>query len=240
MLSGTVTALYRWPVKSLRGEALTSARLDERGLAGDRAYTLIDQRPQRAGTRLTVRQVPGMLAWEAAYPATCDGSPEPAGEPVLYSPTGAAYAWNDPELPAALAESYGIPLELRAAAGQQDRGPTVLVTFEASRRALSEELGAEVDVRRFRPNVHLDTGLPAFAEEAYGEGFSLTIGETTLEIIGPDSGPCIRCAVPSWDVHGRERWPELQKHLIVTHENKFGLIMRVTRAGTVAIGDPVS
>lgn len=240
MYRGNVHDLYRWPVKSLRGEKVTVALLDERGMAGDRAYALVDERPEREGKRLTVRQRPGMLAWEAAYPATCDGSPEPPGPPVLYSESGAAWAWDDPDLPAALTEVYGVPLSLRAADGQQDRGPTVLVTFEASRRGLEQELGQEVDIRRFRPNVHLDVDLPAFAEEAFGGDVTITVGDVTLGAVGDNAGPCIRCAVPSWDPHGRERWPELQKHLITEHENKFGLIMRVIVPGTVHTGDPAS
>jgi uncharacterized protein YcbX len=237
---GTVAAIYRWPVKSLRGERLDAGLFDHRGLAGDRAYALVDERPGRGRDRLTVRQTPHMLAWEAAYPATCDGSPEPPGRPVLYEPSGAAWAWDDPDLPAALSEAYGIPVSLRECDGQQDRGPTVLVTFEASRRALSEEMGAEVEVTRFRPNVHLDTDAPAFAEESFGEGTVLTLGDAELTITGDHTGPCIRCAVPSWDPHGRRRWPELQRHLIEAHDNKFGLIMRVTRPGTALRAAPVT
>ncbi|GIH72543.1 MOSC domain-containing protein [Sphaerimonospora thailandensis] len=237
MYGGTVEGLYRWPIKSLRGERLPAVLLDARGVAGDRAYALIDERPTHTGKRLTVRQSPGMLAWEAAYPAPCDGSPEPPSPPVLYSPEGVPWAWDDPDLPAALTESYGVPLSLRAADGQQDRGPTVLVTFEASLRGLEEELGAEIELDRFRPNIHLVTDAPAFAEETFTEGTVITVGGSVLEVTGDQAGPCIRCAVPSWDPYGRERWPELQKHLIAAHENKFGVILRVTGPGIVRIGE---
>ncbi|MFG1874380.1 MOSC domain-containing protein [Sphaerisporangium sp. NPDC049003] len=240
MHRGVIDGLYRWPVKSLRGERVAAARLDHRGLAGDRAYSLVDERPGREGNRLTVRQIPRMLTWEAAYPATCDGSPEPPGPPVLYSESGAAWAWDDPDLPAALAEAYDIPLSLRAADGQQDRGPTVLVTFEASLNGLAEEMGEEVDLLRFRPNIHLRGDTPAFAEESFGQGVTLTIGEVVLAVTGDHTGPTIRCAVPSWDPHGRRRWPELQKHLITEHDNKFGLMTRVVRSGVVHVGDQVS
>ena len=39
---GTVAALWRFPVKSMRGERLEQAEFTERGLVGDRAYALID------------------------------------------------------------------------------------------------------------------------------------------------------------------------------------------------------
>ena len=234
MFEGSVAGLHRWPVKSLRGERVDAARFDDRGMAGDRAYALIDQREKRKGGVLTVRQNPGMLSWRSAYGRTVVDSPAP---PALSAPDGTRWSWTDPALPGALTESFGMPLELRAADGMQDRGPTVLVTIEASRAALEEELGAAVDLARFRTNVHLTLDAPAFAEEDWGAGTTITIGDVELSAVGDDSGPCIRCAVPSWDPQGRERWPKLQTWLIERHENKFGLIMRVSRPGVARAGD---
>lgn len=39
---GTVTDLWRFPVKSMRGERLTEAFVTEQGIQGDRAYALLD------------------------------------------------------------------------------------------------------------------------------------------------------------------------------------------------------
>ncbi|HVW44559.1 MAG TPA: MOSC N-terminal beta barrel domain-containing protein [Amycolatopsis sp.] len=235
MYEGSVAELHRWPVKSLRGEQVDAARFDDRGMAGDRAYALIDQRERRRGSVLTVRQNQQMLSWGSAYGSTVVDAAAP---PVLRGPDGTRWSWTDPDLPGALTESFGLPLELRTADGQQDRGPTVLVTIEASRASLEQELGAPVELDRFRTNVHLTLDAPAFAEEDWGTGTTLTIGEVELSVVGDRTGPCIRCAVPSWDPHGRERWPKIQKWLIEQHENKFGVIMRVTRAGVARLGDP--
>ncbi|MER5643866.1 MOSC N-terminal beta barrel domain-containing protein [Streptosporangium sp. NPDC002524] len=251
---GTVHRILRWPVKSLRGEELREARFDDRGLAGDRAYALVDERENHAGRVLTVRRRAEMLHWRAAYGSPGRGSFEggsrgngdfeggargngDAPRPTLTGPDGATWDWDAPGLVDALAESLGTPLSLRAADGQQDRGPTVLVTFEASLVALGGELGRPVDLLRFRPNLHLETDAPAFDEEGWAPGTTITAGETELTVTGDYAGPCIRCVVPSWDPEGHERWPELQKWLIGEHENKFGVIMRVTRAGTARLGD---
>lgn len=237
MHQGRVRGLYRWPVKSLAGESIHLARLDGRGLAGDRSYALTDLRPDRTGRVFTVRQNPGVLAWSSRYP---DGAAaDPAGTPLLRSPDGTEWSWADPDLAGVLRRWLGVPVERRAAEGQQDRGPTVLVTFEASRAGLAEQLGGEVDIRRFRPNLHLETDAPAFAEQDWAAGTSITAGAARLEVVGPGAGPCIRCTVPSWDPTGRERWPRLQACLIERHGNAFGLIMRVTGPGTVRTGDPV-
>jgi uncharacterized protein YcbX len=39
---GTVTQLFRYPVKSMGGEAVTSARFDEPGVEGDRRWAVVD------------------------------------------------------------------------------------------------------------------------------------------------------------------------------------------------------
>jgi uncharacterized protein YcbX len=232
--TGTVSGLYRWPVKSLAGEKIEAARLDDRGLAGDRAHFLIDRRPRHDGRVLTVRQNAALLGWGSFYgPKVAD----PEGPPTLRSPEGDELSWEAPETAEVLARSLGLPLELRDETGMQDRGPTVHVTIEASRAELERELSAPIGIERFRSNVHLSLDAPAFAEEQWSAGTTITIGEVTLEVAGEDSGPCIRCAVPSWDPTGRERWPELQRWLVHKHDNKFGVIMRVTRAGVAGIGD---
>lgn len=234
MYEGSVAGLHRWPVKSLRGEQIDAARLDERGLAGDRGHILTDLRPARSSRALTVRQIPELLRWSSGYGSDVI---EPAGSPHLRAPDGTDWSWDDPGLAGELSQTLGIPLELRTAPGRQDRGPTLLVTFEASRAALERELSAPVELARFRPNVHLDIDAPAFAEEDWGEGTTIVAGDVRLEIVGKNSGPCIRCVVPSWHPAGRERWPKLQRWLIEQHENKFGLIMRATSAGVVHTGE---
>jgi MOSC domain-containing protein len=41
---GPVAGLWRYPVKSMQGEELDAVPVSERGLLGDRAYALIDQK----------------------------------------------------------------------------------------------------------------------------------------------------------------------------------------------------
>jgi MOSC domain-containing protein len=235
MFEGSVAGLYRWPVKSLRGERIDTALLDDRGLAGDRAHALVDLRPNRAGQLLTVRQIPRLLGWGSGYGTDVI---DPVAPPRLRAPDGREWSWTDPGLAGVLTEFLDIPVETRRADGMQDRGPTVLVTVETSRAVLEEELSGTVELARFRTNVHLTLDAPPFAEEDWGPGTTITVGDVVLEAVGERAGPCIRCAVPSWEPTGRERWRKLQSWLIEQHDNKFGVIMRVTRAGLVRTGEP--
>lgn len=53
----TVAALYRYPIKSCRGEAVSSAVVDPWGLAGDRRWMAVDE----AGEAVTAREHPRLL-----------------------------------------------------------------------------------------------------------------------------------------------------------------------------------
>jgi uncharacterized protein len=233
---GRLVGLARWPVKSLGGEVLAAARLDWRGVGGDRAYALLDRREGREGRWVTVRQAPRLLAWSAAYPGAPDDRLDPAGPPppTLRGPDGATWGWDDPGLEQALAADLGLAVgRHRDLGGQQDLRSSVLVTTEASRRAVEAALGRPLDLRRFRPNLHLDLDAPAFAEERW-EGGRLQVGQVTLELLHP----CARCVIPTRDPDGPGRWPELLRWLHRRRDGLFGINARVVAGGTVRVGDP--
>jgi uncharacterized protein len=235
---GVLADLARWPVKSLGGEALGAARLDRRGLAGDRAYALLDLREGREGRWVTIRQAPRMLAWSAAYPDAPDDRLDPADPPppTLRAPDGTSWAWDDPGLGEALAADLGMAVRRhRDLGGQQDLRASVLVTTEASRRAVADALGRPVQLRRFRTNLHLELDAPAFAEERW-EGGRLQVGEVTLALLHP----CIRCVIPTRDPDDLSRWPELLRWLHRRRNALFGVNARVVTGERVRVGDRVT
>jgi uncharacterized protein len=238
MAEGVLSDLARWPVKSLGGEPLGAARLDWRGLGGDRAYALLDLREGREGRWLTIRQAPRMLAWSAGYPDAPGDRLDPADPPPpsLRAPDGRVWGWDDPGVDRALADDLGMAVRRhRDLGGQQDLRASVLVTTEASRRALSEALGRPVELRRFRTNLHLKLDAPPFAEQGW-EGGRLQVGEVALELLNP----CIRCVIPTRDPDDLSRWPELLRWLHRRNGALFGVNARVVTAGRVRVGDRVT
>jgi MOSC domain-containing protein len=232
---GVLADLARWPVKSLGGERLAAARLDWRGLAGDRAHALLDRREGREGRWLTIRQAPRLLAWSAAYREAPDDRLDPADPPppTLRAPDGTVWPWHDPGLDRALAADLGMAVRRhRDLGGQQDLQASVLVTTEASRRAVAEALGRPVELRRFRTNLHLELDTPAFAEEGW-EGGRLQVGEVTLAL----AHPCARCVIPTRDPDDLSRWPELLRWLHRRRGGLFGVNARVVAGGRVRVGD---
>jgi len=68
--AGAVAGLWRFPVKSMRGERLQQADLTERGLLGDRAYALVDQETGKVVSAKSVRLFPQLLGCQAAFVET--------------------------------------------------------------------------------------------------------------------------------------------------------------------------
>ncbi len=60
--------------------------------------------------RLTVRQVPRMLKWSAAYPQApgADLDPDAPPLPVVTAPDGRTFAWDDPALPGRCATTSAV------------------------------------------------------------------------------------------------------------------------------------
>lgn len=63
---GRVCAIWRYPVKSMAGEALDACMVTERGLLGDRAYALVDELSGSVASAKNPRLWPNLLHFSAA------------------------------------------------------------------------------------------------------------------------------------------------------------------------------
>jgi uncharacterized protein YcbX len=234
LATGRVTELHRWPVKSMAGQPVDALNIDERGAAGDRAHALFDEF-KGAPRRLTVRQVPRMLLWHAGYDGA-DVTPQDVPFPELTAPDGRTFDWRDPELPQALEDDLGRPVALRRDLGlMQDLDHSLLVTTQATLDAVSVALDTEIDLRRFRTNVHVALDAEPYAEEEW-EGRELTIGDAAFRLLHP----CERCVIPTRDPDSAQKWAELLRWLTRERRMLFGMNARPLRPARIAIGDPVS
>jgi uncharacterized protein len=238
MPAGVVTAMWRYPVKSMAGEAVRSARVDWRGMGGDRTHAVMFE--SKTGRRpLTAREAPAMLAFKASYPFAPDAGLDPAAPPAaqVVTPEGGRMSWSDASrLRRRLNEATGYEVDLeRDLDGIQDLGKSLLITTEASRLALEQEMGEPVDIRRFRPNVHLELDAEPWAEHGWEGGRMAFEGGVILRLLHP----CERCAIPNRDPDTQEKWPDLIRQLHATHDNRFGINARVVVAGRIAVGQKV-
>lgn len=227
-VTGQVEAVSVWPVKSMSGgTAVDGVLAERRGLAGDRAFALVDRRPLRDGRVLSARNLPGILRWSACW----TGDPE---GPEVTAPDGTAVRWFDPALPGLLRADLGVPVDLARRGAYSDLADSVLVTTRATHRAVEQALGRSVDLRRFRTNLHLDLSAPAFAESGW-EGRRLVVGEVVLQLLHP----CRRCTIPTWEPGGRSRDPDLLRWFLREAAGVFGINARVVRPGRLQRRDPV-
>ena len=236
MAVGSVTALRRWPVKSMAGESVDALSVDRLGAVGDRAHALFDVF-KGAPRRINAETVPRLLAWRAAYPDVGGAAPvrESLPQPAVTAPDGSVRNWDDPTLPAALAEDLGRAVTLVCEPrGQQDRRATLHVTVGASLRAVEDALGESVDARRFRSNLHLELDAEPYAEESW-LGHRLCVGDAELEIVAG----CVRCAIPTRDPDTQQKWPALLRWLAAERATTFGVIVRATAPALVHCGDAV-
>lgn len=64
---GRVSAVWRFPVKSMQGETLLAAELSERGILGDRAYALTDVETGKVVSAKSVKLFPAMFGCRASF-----------------------------------------------------------------------------------------------------------------------------------------------------------------------------
>jgi MOSC domain-containing protein len=108
MIDGTaanVAELWRYPVKSMRGERLEHADASEVGFAGDRAYAVVDPATGKVGSAKHPRLWGALLQCEARYlDAPVVGAP-PGGVSITL-PNGDEVTSDDPHVDERLSELF--------------------------------------------------------------------------------------------------------------------------------------
>jgi uncharacterized protein len=112
---GAVKSLWRFPVKSMRGERVNVADLTERGFAGDRAYALVDTETGKVMSAKTPRLGRDLLGCRASFvEAPGEGDEQPPVRITL--PDGTSVTSDAPDIEASLSELLGRPVRLERAA----------------------------------------------------------------------------------------------------------------------------
>lgn len=227
-----VSDLWRYPVKSFGGERGRRVFLGPFGFLGDRRCAVVDPAD---GQPMTARRAPGLLAYRARF-----DDPDSGEGVTIETPAGDTLPWGDPDLAdgirAYLGREEAEPVALvRAPMAIHDAAPVHVVT-EASIARMSEWLNDDVDRRRFRANVIVETDDGRPFTEAEWPGRRVRLGDDAeIEVvIGTE-----RCAVTTWDPDTIERDTRVLATIARERENFFGVYCRVTRPGWVAVGDPV-
>ncbi|SCY94395.1 NADPH-dependent 2,4-dienoyl-CoA reductase, sulfur reductase [Paracoccus tibetensis] len=222
---GKVIQIWRYPVSSLAGECLTSARLTFGGVEGDRAYGVFDR---SNGTNIyPVRDA----RWNAA--------PLAAARLVdrrLEISAGQGWAVGD-DVAGLLAEVFGQQIQLRAYGAadrpRYNRAPLHLLSVQALDSLRRHLPGSAVDARRFRPNLlvdlpHLGGDIPEYA--LLGQEF--TLGGLRLR----GTVPCGRCGFTTLPAGELPQDPDILRALVRQYERNFGIYCDVLDEGGIEPG----
>jgi uncharacterized protein YcbX len=246
----TVAELAIAPVKGMRLQRRTEIRLGRHGVAGDRAFLIVDD----DGNLLGTAQNPGLLrvepSWEPARHLLAlrfpDGSvvqdaPEPGTAAVTRMYDGrevAGWVITGP-LSAALSGYLGRAAHLfQRAPGQRgtDDHPVTLMS-QASLHALAAEFDAPPDPRRFRMTITV-TGTDPWAEHAWG-GQQVTIGDIALRVLAPVP----RCVVTTRNPESGATDARILHALARLRGKKdvtFGVWCEPSQSGHIQVGDLVT
>jgi uncharacterized protein YcbX len=246
-----LVGLWRYPVKSLQGEQLSSAGVEQDGLVGDRRWGIRDL---RTGRILTARRRPELLHAAASYEH---------GVPVVSLPDGRVVAGPGPRTDRLLSEWLASPVSLVPSAGSApgraeyfadstddsspaiewtmparryvDAAPLLALTTASLRAAAGLHPGGVWDPRRFRPNLLIDLDGEGWVEDEW-IGQPLRAG--TVSLIPTE--PCIRCTMVTRSQPGIAADVDVFRTLARHHGGRFGAWSDVLTAGSVSVGDPVA
>ncbi len=247
-----VEALYRYPVKSMQGEAMAEVRFDGGHVAGDRQLALVDA---ETGFTLSAKRHGALLE---AYARTTDG-----GSVILTLPGGGELEAEDPATAEALSDWLGRPVEVRRPGGGglpielltdaldedsevisfpvpeghfADMADAHLITTASLAAARELHPDGDWDVRRFRPTAVLTGAERGFAEDDW-VGSEVGLGaEVRLEVFMPT----IRCSLPPRAQPGLKRDTALARALKDNHDFCLGVYAACRAEGVVRVGDAVT
>ncbi|HJR08410.1 MAG TPA: MOSC domain-containing protein [Pyrinomonadaceae bacterium] len=256
---GTVESLWRYPIKSMRGEEMPEVFVGFSGVYGDRCYAFKNSAARKGFPYLNANVQQRMLLYRPQF-----RQPERASKPpnfveassiapgVTYAngdaedlaldvvtPSGEIISVDDPALIKLLGEGLSGKNQLQLVRSDRaltDCRPVSLISLQTVRQ-VETELGMPLDKRRFRANIYFDfaTERGGFAEDNL-VGRRLRIGSKAMMMI-LERDP--RCKLISLDPETGEHNPNILRHVVKAHDNFAGLYCAVLVEGLLKKGDQI-
>src|SRR5215207_9184121 len=162
---GRITALFRYPVKSMAGELLDVARLGWHGIEGDRRFAFRRLNDKSAFPWLSASKLPQLVLYK---PFGFDSNTAELLPTHVRTPDGKEYELRSDELREEISNRYGSDVELMNLNHGIFDEASISVISRGTVHSVARESGRGVnlcDLRRFRPNVVLETNnIEPFAE----------------------------------------------------------------------------
>lgn len=233
---GRVGELTRYPVKSMAGIPVQSAQLGFHGLAGDRRFAFRRLDDRSGFPWLSASRCPELVTYQPV------GLAEAAGEPLpthVRTPSGAELELRGEELRGEIGSRYGNAVELMMLKhGIFDDAAVSLISLTTI-SAIGSEAGMEIDRRRMRANVVLESdGARPFHEDEW-VGATIVFGDG-------DDAPAVsvtardeRCVMVNIDPDSGQKDARVMKAVVRMNGNYAGVYATVVRAGPIHVGQAV-
>lgn len=224
---GRVIVINRFPVKSILGESLSSAIVDQRGILGDRLWAIKNEHGKFGSSKTTRRfqQMEGLFNYKAKYEQDTL---------ILTMPDGNEFRSDQDRVHEALSELLGIQVKLvkEESISHFDEGPISIITTSGL-KMLSQEIGEIVDPRRFRANMLFNTEGTGYHEEEW-VGRRIQVGPSViLRIVAPLE----RCIMVNNSQEDLKQDARILRTLVNNHSAMFGVWAKVEENGEVSVGD---
>jgi uncharacterized protein YcbX len=233
---GQIEAIFRYPVKSMRGEPLDNTVLGWHILDGDRrlAFRRLDKRD--GFPWLTASKLPDLILFTPQRSKDANGDALPT---YVLTPEGKELPLFGEALAAEVGRRNGAHVEMmQLKHGIFDEASVSVITSDTVRE-VCRLAGRGADVRRFRPNIVVRSTRAVPFEEDEWVGGVLTFGDG-------DDAPAVavtmrdvRCAMVNIDPDNGSISPEVLKATVRANENNAGIYGTVTRIGQLAVGQTV-
>ncbi|MDX2272095.1 MAG: MOSC domain-containing protein [Cyanobacteriota bacterium] len=263
---GTVHSLWRYPVKSMLGEAIPVSAITAQGVWGDRLYALWDPERQRVASAKNPKKWAKLLNFQAKFSETVT-PPNPATTVTITLPDGQMVNTDSPEIHTRLSQALGCSVELLSSvpkgASLDQYWPDVegtahqetitqlymppqtffdscsihLITTATLARLQTLYPEGQFHVSRFRPNILIE---PLFPTADFLEndwvGGILSIGESVKLSIDT---ACPRCVVTTLAQSDLPQDINILKTTARYNQVIAGIRTSVLEAGTIQQGDPI-
>ncbi len=270
VLVGRISELWRYPIKSMQGESLKMATIGKKGLVGDRSFALMDKESGRIISAKNPRKWENVFRFSAKTSVIKEnGRPIqkliiafPDGETVFVDDDNVNEIISEKigksvtlisQVPEnAIVEKLSLEedesgevetascLEKLSPFDFFDGGKLHILTTSALNRLKRKYKDGDFDVKRFRPNIVIDSDDTEFSAnpnlnmEDDWEYLMLEVGDTVkLKVTKPTA----RCIMTTLAQDGLPKDNQILKTIDQSNDGNLGVYTQTLEPGSIEVGD---
>ena len=233
---GRVRELVRYPVKSMAGTAMESASLGFHGIDGDRRFAFRRLGDTSHFPWLSASRLAELVCYHPI------GSESTAGPVFTHvrTPAGRTLELRGAQLQDEISERLGSPVELMELKHGIFDDASISIISVATIAGIGREAGIDIDRRRMRANIVLETeDVEPFHEDGWIGG-TLVFGEGESMPAVTITARDLRCVMMNIDPDTAEKDARVMKAVVRLNGNNAGVYGTVVRTGPIRVGQTVS